>query len=214
MRALILGLAASLTFASAANAATIINGGFETGTANPGGGFVTVAGGPSTTTINGWKVGGGSVDYIGGYWQAQEGARSIDLAGSALGSIEQAIATIIGQGYTVTYWVARNPDGGITPRTGFVDVGGAQTLITFGNGASTKANMLWEQRSYNFVATGTTTNLRFSADPATSNSAFGLALDNVSIAAVPEPATWVMMILGFGMVGGAMRRRKSSLAFA
>jgi hypothetical protein len=27
------------------------------------------------------------------------------------------------------------------------------------------------------------------------------------LAAVPEPATWAMMILGFGVVGGAMRRR-------
>jgi hypothetical protein len=27
--------------------------------------------------------------------------------------------------------------------------------------------------------------------------------------AVPEPATWAMMIGGFGMVGGAMRRRRS-----
>jgi hypothetical protein len=26
--------------------------------------------------------------------------------------------------------------------------------------------------------------------------------------AVPEPATWAMMILGFGLVGGALRRRK------
>ena len=30
--------------------------------------------------------------------------------------------------------------------------------------------------------------------------------------AVPEPATWGMMILGFGMVGGAMRRR-TTVAF-
>lgn len=28
-----------------------------------------------------------------------------------------------------------------------------------------------------------------------------------SVAAVPEPATWAMMILGFGLIGGAMRRR-------
>lgn len=27
---------------------------------------------------------------------------------------------------------------------------------------------------------------------------------------VPEPATWAMMILGFGLVGGAMRRRRES----
>lgn len=29
------------------------------------------------------------------------------------------------------------------------------------------------------------------------------------IPGVPEPATWAMMIAGFGMVGGLMRRRKS-----
>lgn len=33
--------------------------------------------------------------------------------------------------------------------------------------------------------------------------------------AVPEPATWAMLILGFGLVGGAMRsRRKASTVFA
>lgn len=31
---------------------------------------------------------------------------------------------------------------------------------------------------------------------------------------VPEPATWVMMILGFGGVGALMRRRREALAFA
>ena len=38
-----------------------------------------------------------------------------------------------------------------------------------------------------------------------------LAFDNIvynSAAAVPEPATWLMMILGFGLVGGAMRYRQ------
>ncbi len=29
--------------------------------------------------------------------------------------------------------------------------------------------------------------------------------------AVPEPASWAMMIFGFGLVGGAMRRRKTKL---
>lgn len=32
--------------------------------------------------------------------------------------------------------------------------------------------------------------------------------------AVPEPATWAMMIAGFGCVGGALRKRRTSLAFA
>lgn len=33
-------------------------------------------------------------------------------------------------------------------------------------------------------------------------------------AAVPEPATWGMMIVGFGLMGGALRRRKTTVAFA
>ena len=33
-------------------------------------------------------------------------------------------------------------------------------------------------------------------------------------APVPEPATWAMLIMGFGLVGGAMRRRRPSVAFA
>jgi len=32
--------------------------------------------------------------------------------------------------------------------------------------------------------------------------------------AVPEPATWAMMIGGFGLVGAAMRRRRASIRFA
>lgn len=33
-----------------------------------------------------------------------------------------------------------------------------------------------------------------------------------SIGAVPEPTTWAMMILGFGVIGGAMRRRRRQLS--
>jgi hypothetical protein len=46
-----------------------------------------------------------------------------------------------------------------------------------------------------------------------------IVFDNLSkgsavVAAVPEPASWAMMIAGFGLVGGAMRRRASKAAFA
>jgi hypothetical protein len=33
-----------------------------------------------------------------------------------------------------------------------------------------------------------------------------------SVTAVPEPATWAMMLLGFGLVGSSMRRRKTLVA--
>jgi hypothetical protein len=37
---------------------------------------------------------------------------------------------------------------------------------------------------------------------------------NTPAAAVPETATWAMMISGFGLIGGAMRRHKSAIAKA
>jgi hypothetical protein len=33
-------------------------------------------------------------------------------------------------------------------------------------------------------------------------------------AGVPEPSSWIAMILGFGLAGAAMRRRRTSVAFA
>jgi hypothetical protein len=40
-------------------------------------------------------------------------------------------------------------------------------------------------------------------------TALSLVADRLSVAAaVPEPATWVMFIGGFGLIGGAMRRRQ------
>ncbi|QKS01788.1 PEP-CTERM sorting domain-containing protein [Sphingomonas sp. CL5.1] len=44
----------------------------------------------------------------------------------------------------------------------------------------------------------------------------GLLSFNPSSGAVPEPATWALMILGFGMVAGAMRyrRRETAVRFA
>ena len=52
----------------------------------------------------------------------------------------------------------------------------------------------------------------------TANSGNGFDLDTIGIAnftaastmsAVPEPGTWLMMILGFGLIGGTMRSSKS-----
>lgn len=40
-------------------------------------------------------------------------------------------------------------------------------------------------------------------------------LDNVAMAAnagVPEPATWALMIMGFGGAGAALRRRRVAVA--
>lgn len=52
----------------------------------------------------------------------------------------------------------------------------------------------------------TLNSLTFTTSPA--QDAFEVA--NFSVAAVPEPASWALMISGFGLVGGALRRREQT----
>jgi hypothetical protein len=41
-----------------------------------------------------------------------------------------------------------------------------------------------------------------------------IVLDGVIGGAVPEPATWAMMIGGLALVGASMRRRRTAVSFA
>jgi hypothetical protein len=70
---------------------------------------------------------------------------------------------------------------------GTANVGGTSVFTQFGTGAFASAG-------------GHNANFRVSGN----------------VAAVPEPASWAMMIGGFGMVGGSMRRRrrKTTVSFA
>jgi hypothetical protein len=44
------------------------------------------------------------------------------------------------------------------------------------------------------------------------NQISDFAPDNATIAPIPEPATWALMILGFGLAGAALRRRTRATA--
>jgi hypothetical protein len=46
----------------------------------------------------------------------------------------------------------------------------------------------------------------------TSGDNVGPVLDNVLVSQVPEPATWAMLIAGFGLVGFAARRQRKLAA--
>lgn len=45
-----------------------------------------------------------------------------------------------------------------------------------------------------------------------SSGSLAFELDNLATTAVPEPATWAMLLVGFGLVGAAARRRTTSVA--
>jgi len=202
MRGLLGAMAVIAMLPSAANAAEFVNGSFEAGA--PAGSFSTVSGG-NNSSISGWTVTGNSVDYIGNYWTAQDASRSVDLNGAAQGGIQQTFDTLDGIQYNVTFWLAGNPDGLPVAKSVLVSATGATDgLFSFDSTGASKNNMGWSKYTYNFLASGTSTTLSFASQNA---GAYGAALDNVSVSAVPEPATWALMLIGFAAVGFGMRRR-------
>jgi choice-of-anchor C domain-containing protein len=190
-----------------AQAVSINNGSFESGAVDPGGGFVTLLAGSSAVT--GWNIVTGSIDYIGGYWNAQDGLRSIDLNGLAVSEISQSLSGLsIGQQYKVSFWLAGNPDGGVNPKT--LDV--LTTLVnsqsySFNASGKPRGNMGWVEQFFYFTADATTALLTFKST--TGDCCYGPALDNISIAATPLPAALPLFgsALGaFGLLGWFRRR--------
>ena len=70
-----------------------------------------------------------------------------------------------------------------------------------------------ETRGLNNLALGIGTFvLTFQGTPGTQTGSFGGSVAfQAAQSAVPEPATWGMMLLGFGAVGFSMRRKRASL---
>jgi PEP-CTERM motif len=60
---------------------------------------------------------------------------------------------------------------------------------------------------YDFGLGPQITNVLFGNGARVGHPATAFELDSI-VAAVPEPATWLMMILGFGLVGAGFRRRR------
>lgn len=199
---------ASIGLSASANAAVFQNGSFEVG-ADPGS-FTTL--GAGSTTIAGWTVGAGGIDYIGTYWQAADGNRSLDLNGNFPGSISQTFDVVSGQTYKVTFYLAGNTDGGPDIKTLTTTSTDATILFSsFNTAGRSHPDMGWTPISFEFTASGLTETLTFLSTTVDGN-AFGPALDNVTVAAVPEPSTWAMMILGFLGVGFLAYRRKDESA--
>jgi len=120
-----IGTLAAISLSGAALAFTgPTNGSFESGTYVDGGsGFEQLNAGD--TSITGWTVDAGSVDWIGTYWPAEDGAMSIDLSGADAGTISQTLATTIGNTCTVSFFLSGTPAGPPTVKTLDVTATGA-----------------------------------------------------------------------------------------
>ncbi len=203
---------AALCVSAPASAAGFLNGSFEDNSCGVApGAFGTIF--PANSCITAWTVGPHSVDLIREtYWDAHDGEYSLYLAGNAPGSISQIFDTVVGADYFVEYWLSGNPEGGDFWKDGVVKavINGTNVYASSfsgGQGADNDA-MNWRRQFFSFTATGNQTTLSFASGA--DEGAFGPALDAVSVTGpVPEPATWAMMLLGFGLVGFGLRRRNA-----
>jgi len=168
---------------SAPAQADVTNGGFETG--NFSGWTQT-----GNTTFNGVQCPGPSAVVDSGNCSAFFGPIG------SIGGIEQNVTTVAGQEYRILFSLMT--DGG-NPSS-FSATFGTATLLSLTNPPASP--MTDYAISALATSNSTTLSFQFRDDP-------GFAfLDSISVVPVPEPSTWMMMLLGFGTIGLAMRRRR------
>jgi hypothetical protein len=197
--AILSGAALSLVSAGTAGAANlIVNGGFE----------LSNNGFSETQTPVGW-TNIGHIDgviayslfntppYQGNYFYDEGGFG--DPGNNPGDGIEQTVATVTGQQYTLTFGLTGENNGGT--EIADVMIGSMLTQYTLTTNPSFgELTAPFTTESISYVATGSSTTIAFTTDAA--SPSFGNndpMIDGISFtgSTVPEPSTWAMMLLGF-----------------
>lgn len=130
---------------------------------------------------------------------------------------------IVGKSYTLSFdWAAAQQYGydGATTESWYYGLA-SQNLnrqtATVNNANHGFVN--WRQEVFTFTATKTSDYVYFLAEGAPEGQPPFSLLDSVSltgdyVSAAPEPGTWAMLMLGFGLIGVMVRRRPRATAFA
>lgn len=163
----------------------IVNGDFETG------------------DFSGWTrfgaLGSTSVNATSDF----DGDFGASFSPNQQGGIQQSFATIPGRVYTITLWLAHTAGAATPINSFFLDFGGVNIAGFSGYGALPFAKL-----TYAATATAPVSTLKLTFRDARPTV---FRLDDVSVTAVPEPATWALMLAGFG-AAGVMRRRERDVA--
>ncbi|MEQ1523234.1 MAG: DUF642 domain-containing protein [Aestuariivirga sp.] len=217
-----IGASALIAAMPAASATLVVNGGFQAGVPDFSGDedrFEQVDAGDNTT-LPGWTVGPGNVDWIHGYWEGSSGNLndySVDLSGSANGTIWQTITGLVtNQWYELTFDVATNFDMPAPQSLIFSFAGGIGGILGSADG-TTHPNDSWTTYTIPIQWWGgsdTAVLLFASAGSVNSGCCWGPALDNVALNAVPLPAALPLFAAGLGAMGffASRRRRKAAPA--
>jgi hypothetical protein len=183
------------------------------------------------TLFGGWKVVGTStasyvknhvpsVDVVGGNYVAGKtvnwvapGANqnTVDLNGAFPAGISQKVTGLTAAGnYTLSFDLSVNPfradKYGQTSVLVTIDGNNFLVPVTW---TSVQSAMNYHSMSYNFHYDGSGDNVLsfYSQDSASST---GPVIGNIDLFAssAPEPATWAMMLIGFGGLGAALRMNR------
>lgn len=176
----------------------ITNGNFEAA----GG---SLAGWTATDNVVAIK-GSAYVQFAGGVGSpaAQANTFASFGAGGTAGTetLSQTLGTVAGRTYNLSFdYGSFSSDQTVT-----LFVGGAQIGSYTGTGTN-NLDTIFNTATYSFTGTGNPTSILFSVVTALNDDRDAL-VDNVSVSAVPDAATWTLLIAGFVMVGAAARRRR------
>lgn len=186
-RHILAALAIAVTLAAPAAATQyIVNPGFETG------------------DFTGWTrfgaIGSSGVNAAA----AQSGSFGAFFSPNQNGGIAQIFPTLPGRVYTISLWL-RHTNGTATPiNFASVEFGNPETAPVQIASFAAFGDFPYRRLTWSRAATSVTSELRLTFQDARTTH---FLLDNVTVTAIPEPATWAKMIAGFVLTGAAMRRR-------
>jgi hypothetical protein len=146
----------------------VTNSGFE---AAPSGSYNYTVLTTGATTLTNWTVGGSIKVMHSTYKTPNSGSKSVDLNGYGAGSIEQTIPTVVGNGYTVRFYVALPPSC----------TGTRTATLTYGPSTASVTNSSpgWTLRTYVFTATTSSTLIKLQST--SGGVSCGLAIDDLTV---------------------------------